>query len=81
MTVSKAITELAGRGLVVRRRRAGTFVAQPRAHAAVLAIPDLREEVTRRGQVYAYSLLEQANREAATFAEQALGADGHLLEL
>ena len=50
MTVSKAISELAGRGLVTRRRRAGTFVAQPKAHAAVLAIPDLRAEVIERGQ-------------------------------
>src|SRR5690606_3281421 len=41
MTVNKAISELAGRGLVIRRRRAGTFVAAPRTHAAVLAIPDL----------------------------------------
>ena len=53
MTVSKAISELAGRGLVTRRRRAGTFVAQPKAHAAVLAIPDLQAEVTARGPAQA----------------------------
>ena len=50
MTVNKAISELADRGLVIRRRRAGTFVAQPRAHSAVLSIPDLRAEATGRGQ-------------------------------
>ena len=49
-TVSKALSELAGRGLVTRRRRAGSFVAQPKAHAAFLAIPDLRAEVMERGQ-------------------------------
>ena len=57
MTVNKAISELAGRGLVTRRRRAGTFVAAPRTHAAVLAIPDLRAEVTTRGEAYGYRLL------------------------
>lgn len=81
MTVNKAISELAGRGLVVRRRRAGTFVAQPKAHAAVLAIPDLRAEVTGRGQAYGYVLLERIEREARSEAEEELGAGGRLLDL
>jgi hypothetical protein len=54
MTVNKAISELAVRGLVTRRRRAGTFVAQPRAHAAILAIPDLGAEIADRGQTYGF---------------------------
>ncbi|RZJ95796.1 MAG: GntR family transcriptional regulator, partial [Brevundimonas sp.] len=81
MTVSKAISELAGRGLVVRRRRAGTFVAQPKAHAAVLAIPDLQAEVERRGQVYGYRLLDRAEREARTPDEAALAGRGQLIDL
>ena len=67
MTVSKAISELAGRGLVTRRRRAGTFVAQPKAHAAVLAIPDLRAEVLERGQSYGYVLLARAVNRVLAF--------------
>lgn len=81
MTVNKAISELAGRGLVMRRRRAGTFVAQPKAHAAVLAIPDLRAEVVERGQAYGYRLLERRERDAATEEERELAADGRLLDL
>ncbi|MEW6538057.1 MAG: histidine utilization repressor [Pseudomonadota bacterium] len=81
MTVSKAISELAGRGLVTRRRRAGTFVAQPKAHAAVLAIPDLQAEVIERGQVYGYVLLEQIEREPDGEDEIELASGGRLLDL
>ncbi|MFN3837748.1 MAG: histidine utilization repressor [Brevundimonas sp.] len=81
MTVSKAISELAGRGLVTRRRRAGTFVAQPKAHAAVLAIPDLQAEVAARGQTYGYALLDRTEREARDAAEDELAAGGRLLDL
>ena len=81
MTVSKAISELAGRGLVTRRRRAGTFVAQPKAHAAVLAIPDLRAEVIERGQVYDYVLLARIEREPEGAEEIELASGGRLLDL
>lgn len=81
MTVSKAISELAGRGLVTRRRRAGTFVAQPKAHAAVLAIPDLRAEVIERGQAYGYVLLERIEREPDGEDEVELASGGLLLDL
>lgn len=81
MTVSKAISELAGRGLVTRRRRAGTFVAQPKAHAAVLAIPDLRAEVIGRGQAYGYVLLARIEREPEGAEEIELASGGRLLDL
>lgn len=81
MTVSKAISELAGRGLVTRRRRAGTFVAQPKAYAAVLAIPDLQAEVAARGQAYGYALLDRVERNARDDDEAELAAGGRLLDL
>ncbi|NBW08551.1 MAG: histidine utilization repressor [Caulobacteraceae bacterium] len=81
MTVNKAISELAGRGLVTRRRRAGTFVAQPRAHAAILSIPDLGAEIAERGQTYAFRLLDRQAREPRTTEERQLAAGGPLLEL
>ena len=37
MTVNKALSALAGSGMVERRKRAGSFVAQPRAQAMVEA--------------------------------------------
>jgi GntR family histidine utilization transcriptional repressor len=59
-TVNKAVQALAATGLVERRRRAGTFVVRPRIHSAVLEIPDIEGEITRRGQAYAYELLDAA---------------------
>jgi GntR family histidine utilization transcriptional repressor len=80
MTVNKAISELATRGLVTRRRRAGTFVAQPRVHSAMLAIPDLRAEAMQRGLAYEYRLLARSER-APTDEECELAGSGSLLEL
>lgn len=57
MTVNKAIAELVSSGLVTRNRRAGSFVAQPRVHAAVLHIPDIRHDVEARGGRYSYRCL------------------------
>jgi GntR family histidine utilization transcriptional repressor len=62
MTVSKAIAGLVDAGLIVRRRRVGSFVAQPRIHSAVLAIPDIQGEVTARGAAYGLKLLSRRRR-------------------
>ena len=51
-TVSKALGELAASGLVERRRKAGTFVAHPPVHSAVMAVPDLAELIAARGEAY-----------------------------
>jgi GntR family histidine utilization transcriptional repressor len=65
MTVSKAIASLVDAGLIVRRRRVGSFVAQPRIHSAVLDIPDIQGEVTARGAVYGLRLLSRRRRKPA----------------
>ena len=62
MTVNKALSALAGAGLVTRKRRAGTCVARPRAQSMVLEITDLAREVTARGQAYEWRLLRRAER-------------------
>ena len=49
-TVSKALGELAASGLVERRRKAGTFVAHPPVHSAVMTVPDLAELSAARGE-------------------------------
>ncbi len=72
MTVSRALTDLSARGLIVRRRRAGSVVARPPVHSAVLDIPDIAAEIAARGMAYGYELLERSER-AATDEEAWLG--------
>jgi GntR family transcriptional regulator, histidine utilization repressor len=81
MTVSKAIAELVTSGLVTRNRRAGSFVAQPRVHSAVLNIPDIRHDVEARGGHYGYRCLAM-KRQADTISITSLhSSDGKPLLL
>lgn len=81
MTVNKALTPLADSGLIVRRRRAGSFVARPRIHSAVLDIPDIQAEITGRGEAYDYRLLSRRIRVASPQdnADLELEASGRIL--
>ena len=60
MTVNKALSALASAGLISRQRRRGSFVTRPRIHMAALEIPDIREEIEKRGHVYGLELIGQA---------------------
>jgi GntR family histidine utilization transcriptional repressor len=73
MTVNKVLSALADTGLVVRRRRAGSFVARPRVQSAILQIPDLKAEVEKRGEQYGYRLLELHRRVASVRDKARLG--------
>jgi GntR family histidine utilization transcriptional repressor len=83
MTVNKVISALAEAGLVVRRRRAGSFVARPRVQSAILQIPDLKGEVEKRGERYQYRLLDLRKRVASTRDKTrlAVGARAQVLAL
>jgi GntR family histidine utilization transcriptional repressor len=76
MTVSKAIAALVDAGLIVRRRRAGSFVARPRVHSAVLTIPDIQAEVEQRGAVYGYELLSRQRRPARAGGREQSALEG-----
>jgi len=82
-TVNKAVSALVAAGLIERRRRAGSFVARPHLQSAVLEIPDIQAEITRRGQAYGYDLLSRRVRgiDARDPDEAALGVMGTVLEL
>ena len=56
-TVSRALRELAENGLVERRRKAGTRVAQGLARRAVLSIPVIREQVEALGLAHSFQIL------------------------
>jgi GntR family histidine utilization transcriptional repressor len=83
MTVNKALSALAERGLIVRRRRAGSFVARPHLESVVLEIPDIPQEVARRGHHYGLRLLARRRRAASARRphEAELAAGGSLLAL
>ena len=67
MTVNKALASLAAAGLIERRRRAGSFVAQPAAEQAPMAIADFAAEAGRRGLSYAHEILfRRLDRRAGT---------------
>ncbi len=74
MTVNKAMASLASAGLISRNRRAGTTVARPRLHSAVLNIPDVRAEIEARGETYGYRALLDEMRPPCCIH---LGAEGH----
>jgi GntR family histidine utilization transcriptional repressor len=61
-TVSKALGGLARAGLIERRRKAGSFVAQPRIHSAVMAIPDLAQLIAARGAKHRWTLHAESRR-------------------
>ncbi|SNR75609.1 UTRA domain-containing protein [Puniceibacterium sediminis] len=59
MTMNKALTRLAREGFLIRRKKRGTFVAQPRAQSAVMEIADIEAEVGSMGQDYRFVLLSR----------------------
>lgn len=82
-TVNKALTALAAAGLIERRRKAGSFVAQPHVRSAVLAIPDIGQMITARGDPYRYEVLTRRIRKARriTPEELLLRDEGALLAM
>ncbi|QIB35483.1 histidine utilization repressor [Ancylobacter pratisalsi] len=83
MTVNKVIAGLVAAGLIERRRRAGSFVAQPRIHSAVLRIPDIPVEIAARGETYGYELIACHRRLANAHdrLETALAAGAEVLDI
>lgn len=83
MTVSKALAPLAERGMIVRRKRFGSFVARPRIHSVLLDIPDIQAEIQKRGEPYGYELLMRKIRAAhrRDASELGLTAAGEVIEL
>ena len=70
MTVSKVLNDLSSRGLIVRRHRAGSFVASPSVEHSILRIEDLAEVAARTKQSYRHQILKRRER-AATPRERA----------
>jgi GntR family histidine utilization transcriptional repressor len=62
-TVNRALRELAGEGLIDRRRKAGTRVAVNPVRRARFDIPVIRDEIEARGQVCRHTILSRERLE------------------
>ncbi|MEM7523673.1 MAG: GntR family transcriptional regulator [Pseudomonadota bacterium] len=58
-TMNRALRELAAAGVVERRRKGGTRVAEAPVRKATLDIPVIRREVEAGGRAYGYTLLHR----------------------
>ncbi|RZT39169.1 histidine utilization repressor [Cupriavidus agavae] len=67
MTVNRALNELEAEQVLVRRKGAGTFVAQQRYQATVVEIRSIAEEIRGRGHRHR-SALHRLERQRATRA-------------
>jgi len=73
MTVNKVLSTLAANGLITRRRRAGSVVAEPSTERAVLEIQDFALEAARAGSVYQFKILRRAMEPIDAAAAQRTG--------
>jgi GntR family histidine utilization transcriptional repressor len=82
-TVNRALRTLAENGVLDRRRKAGTRVAEAPSARAMLRITMLREEIEARGLRYGYQLLrkESARPPAAVRGAMQIGDPRRLLHL
>ncbi len=74
-TVNRALRDLAGAGVLERKRKAGTRVAALPIRKATLDIPVIRQEVEARGQTHAFQVLKQAFMPAPVPVASRLGLD------
>lgn len=81
MTVSQALTGLAQAGLIVRRKRGGSFVAEQHFQSVILDIPDIRADVLSRGAAYGFKLLSREIRAPANSHEKWLAGRGRIIAL
>jgi len=73
MTVNKALSALAQEGLIVRRRKAGSFVAAPRVEQAVMAIQDFAMDAARAGLPYRHEITTRTLRRLDARTARATG--------
>jgi GntR family histidine utilization transcriptional repressor len=59
MTMNKVLSAMAAAGLIIRRRRVGSFVASPQGERAVMKIQDFATEAALLGHVYKHDILSR----------------------
>lgn len=73
MTVNKVLTRLAAAGLIERRKKSGSFVAQPQVQSAILEIHDIEAEVRSLKRDYRFTILARAVRKTSEAEKAAFG--------
>lgn len=79
MTVSKALSALVARGMIVRRRKTGSFVALPQIDRTVMDIQDISTEAELAGHSHQHQILtrrvERLDAADAKLLSEPLGAE------
>ena len=75
MTMNKVLGQLTREGYLVRRKKLGTFVAQPMAQAAVMAITDIEAEVRALGLPWRFAMTTRELRPPRSDEMQAARID------
>jgi GntR family histidine utilization transcriptional repressor len=73
MTVNKALSALASAGLIVRKRKSGSFVASPKSQQSVLEIQDIKAEILAMGKPYRFDVFSREERRATEEDAERLG--------
>lgn len=83
MTVSKVLGGIRARGMIVSRRRAGSFVAAPGADHPMLKIEDFAEQAERSGQACRHVVARRLTRplRPAEAAELGLPAGAQVVDV
>lgn len=83
MTVSKALSALAERGMIVRRRKTGSFVASPQIDRTVMDIQDISTEAELAGHEHRFEILARKIERLGEAEAQQLSepADAEVLRL
>lgn len=74
MTVNRVLSRLAERGLINRRRKAGSFVSSPRADSVMfMQIRDFAKEAQETGQQYRHEILLRRQERITSAKAKELG--------
>lgn len=73
MTANRALRELQGSGVVVRRAGVGSFIAEPRPIGQMIEIRNIAEEVRARGHDYRARVVRNAAERATADSAALLG--------
>ncbi|AKA37032.1 histidine utilization repressor [Yersinia ruckeri] len=73
MTINRALRELTSEGFLIRMQGVGTFVAEAKAHSALLAVHNIADEIAARGHRHSSQILQLEARPASAEEASALG--------